>query len=149
MWSDILSQQSCLRFEKFLVLREIKKFAQVVWWTTSDRIRGCKKNFEHYNATPSLEETWSVVVGSDCECVCGLLALINFCWPPLTCYAMPIRCFWAPLHPEWSSSSNSWRFPNAVGPFRQQSNSTPICGRVNNSNSDLGIRVSSSGVSQK
>ena len=73
-------------------------------WTTCDRKRGCKNFFDHYNATPSLEATIaqkrSVEVGPDYfDCVCGLLALINFAWPPLTCYAIPIRFFCElPLH---------------------------------------------------
>jgi hypothetical protein len=31
------------------------EFACCKLWTTADRIWGCKKNFDHYNATPSLE----------------------------------------------------------------------------------------------
>ncbi len=67
-------------------------------WTTADRKRGCKNFFDHYNATPSLEATigGSEALKSDLiifDCVCGLLALINFCMAPLTCYTIPNQVF--------------------------------------------------------
>ena len=81
-----------------LIQRQIRQRRR---WTTSDRKRGCKNFFDHYNATPSLEATIaqkrSVEVRPDVfDCVCRLLALINFWMAPLTCCTIPNQVFSEP-----------------------------------------------------